>query len=89
MYPGLSDTDCWIAELYYRQLVDEGLRQQLVTGALPESPSICSVLTSVFTSRRQQLGALLGRADQRLQGVQAVTKESFGPTATGDRGAIA
>ena len=33
MYPGLSDADCQVADLHYRQLVNEGQRQQFSLGA--------------------------------------------------------
>ena len=35
MYPGLSDADCQVATFHYRQLVNEGQRQQISTGAGP------------------------------------------------------
>lgn len=82
MYPGLSDTDCWIAELNYRQLVDEGLREQLIAGARAGTPDIRSMVTSVFTAGRQRLGAFLVRTGHRLQGVQAVPRDSFDPATT-------
>jgi len=40
-------------------------------------------------SVRQQVGAFLVCAGQRLQGVQAVTGERLIPTPTGEMGAIA
>ncbi len=85
MYPGLSDADCQVAAFHYRQLVDEGQRQQVSAGARRAS----GVTPSVSRSARRQIGALLVRAGQRLQGVQAVTHESLVPTSTGEVGALA
>ena len=85
MYPGLSDTNCQVANLHYRQLVNEGLRQQLVAGAHPAS----GVSRLVSGSVRRQVGALLVCAGQRLQGVQAVTSQGLTPTAASEMGAIA
>jgi hypothetical protein len=85
MYPGLSDVDCQVATFHYRQLVNEGQRQQVSAGARPASGGSRVVSRSV----RQQIGKLLMHAGQRLQGVQAVTSEGFGRTPTGEVGAIA
>ena len=85
MYPGLSDADCQVANLHYRQLVNEGQRQQVSTGA----PSASGVTWLVSGSVRRQVGALLVCAGQRLQGVQMVTSESLVATSTGGMGAIA
>ena len=72
MYPGLSAADCCVAEFRYQQMLVEGQHQQAVAAAYPAASG-----RSVSTSLRQQLGALLARAGQRLQaqGVQAVTRE--------------
>ena len=56
MYPGLSEADCQVAGFRYRQLVDEGQRQQFVAGAHPAS----GVTRLVSGSVRQQVGALPG-----------------------------
>jgi len=85
MYPGLSDTDCQVANLHYRQLVNEGLRQQRIAGAGP-APVVTG---SVYASVRRRVGALLVCAGQRLQGVQAVTSQGLTPTAASEMGAIA
>ena len=85
MYPGLSEADCQVAAFHYRQLVVAGQRQQISADARPAAGSTQLVSGSV----RRQVGALLVRAGQRLQGVQAVTSESRLPTATAEIGAIA
>jgi hypothetical protein len=85
MYPGLSDADCQVAAFHFRQLVDEGQRQQVVAGASPVS----GVTRAVSGSVRRQVGALLVCAGQRLQGVQAVTSQGLSPTAASEMGAIA
>ena len=85
MYPGLSDADCQVAASHYRQLVNEGQRQQISAGA----PPVSDVSRLMARSARRQLGAFLVCAGQRLQGVQAVTNESLVPTATGEMGAFA
>ena len=85
MYPGLSDADCQVAAFHFRQLVDEGQRQQFVAGARPVS----GVTRVVSRSVRRQVGAFLVCAGQRLQGVQAVTSESLVPSQAGEMSAIA
>ena len=85
MYPGLSDADCQVAAFRYRQLVNDGQRQQFVARARPAS----GVTPVVSGSVRQQVGAFLVCAGQRLQGVQAVTRKSIAPTPTGKANAIA
>jgi hypothetical protein len=85
MYPGLSDADCQVAAFHYRQMVDEGQHQQFVAGASPVS----GVTRVVSQSVRQQVGAFLVCAGQRLQGVQAITSESLVPSQAGEVGAIA
>jgi hypothetical protein len=84
MYPGLSDADCRVAAFHFRQLVDEGQRQQFVAGASPVS----GVTRVVSRSVRQQGGAFLVCAAQRLQGMQAVTRQSIALTPTGEADAI-
>ena len=56
-----------------------------VTGLLPVSV----VNRSVSTLLRRQLGTLLVRVGQCLPGVRAVTRESLGPSPTGEVSAIA
>ena len=85
MYPGLSDADCQVAAFHFRQLVDEGHRQQFVAGASP----VPEVTRVVSRSVRRQVGAFLVCAGQHLQGVQAVTSESLVPSQAGEMGAIA
>ena len=87
MYPGLSDADCQVATFHFRQLVDEGQRQQVSAGARPTS----GVTRVVCASVRRQVGTFLVRTGQRLyvQGVQMVTSENLAPTSTGELGATA
>jgi hypothetical protein len=73
MYPGLSEADCRVAEFRYQQMLVEGQRPQCVAGARPAAAGIRLVPMSL----RQQVGALMVRAGQRLQGVQATTRESL------------
>ena len=85
MYPGLSDADCQVATFHYRQLMNEGQRQQVSAGARPAS----GVTRLASGSVRRQVGALLVCAGQRLQGARMSTRESFIKTSTGEMGAIA
>jgi hypothetical protein len=85
MYPGLSDADCQVAVFHFRQLIDEGQRQQFVAGASPVS----GVTRVVSRSVRRQVGAFLICVGQRLQGVQAATNESLIPRQAGEMGALA
>ena len=73
MYPGLSEADCRVAEFRYQQMRVEGQHQQFVVGAHPVAAGTRSASTSLL----QQVGALLVCAGQRLQGVQAATRESL------------
>src|SRR3954447_3947991 len=85
MYPGLSEADCQVAAFHYRQLVNDGQRQQISAGT-HSAPRITHV---VSRSLRQQIGVLLVCAGERLLGVQAVTTEGLVPTSTGEMSAIA
>ena len=87
MYPGLSDADCQVATFRYRQLVDEGQRQQVSADARPAS----GVTRLLSGSMRRQVGALLVCAGRRLQiqGVQMVASDRLAAPATGEMGAIA
>ncbi|HEX5992958.1 MAG TPA: hypothetical protein VFY70_10345 [Thermomicrobiales bacterium] len=87
MYPGLSDADCQVAAFNYRQLVDEGQRQQFVAGASPVS----GVNRWMFGFVRRQAGTLLLNAGQRLQRAPVVTRVGPGlpVPGTNERGAIA
>ena len=80
-----SDTDWQVARFQHRELVAKGQRQQFVASAL----SATSDTRPVSTSVRLQLGTLLVRAGQRLQGAQAITRNSLGSVAGSARGAIA
>jgi hypothetical protein len=85
MYPGLSDADCQVAAFHFRQLVNEGQRQQFLAGAHPASGVTWLVSGSVC----RQVGMLLVCAGHRLQDVHAVTSESLVPTHAGELSAIA
>ena len=75
MYPGLSDAECRVAEFRYQQMRVEGQQQQFAAAARPAATG--TRLGSM--ALRQQIGALLVRAGQRLQvqGAQAVSRESL------------
>jgi len=87
MYPGLSEAECQVATFHYRQLVDEGQRQQVSASARPTS----GVARAVCASVRRHVGAFLVCAGQRLQvqGVEMVASENLAPPSTGEMGAIA
>jgi hypothetical protein len=85
MYPGLSEADCRVAGFRYQQLVAEGRQQQVIARVRPVSVSS----RAVFNSLRQQVGAFLVLAGERLQNVEAVTREHVGAATPQERGAIA
>ena len=85
MYPGLSEADCRVAGFRYQQLVAEGRQQEVVAGVRPVSVSN----RTGFMSLRQQGGALLVLAGERLHNVKAVTRERVGLATPQQRGAIA
>ena len=85
MVPGLSEADCQVAGFRYQQLVTEGRRQQVMAGVRP--PSVGSAAVSI--ALRQQFGALLVRAGERLQSVGEATREGIDSATTQERGAIA
>ena len=84
MYPGL-EADCQAAMLRYRAMVAAGQHQQFLGSALPASGRF----RAVFISLRQQCDALLVRVGERLQSVEAVTREDLGSITARERGAIA
>ena len=85
MYPGLSEADCRVAEFRLRHLVSEGQHRQFVASVCPVSAE-----TSSASARfRQHLRTFLGRAGERLQGLQTVTRPSSHTVAIGERDAIA
>jgi hypothetical protein len=85
MYPGRNDTDWQVARFQHRELVAMGLHHQFVASALAATTDARPVSTPI----RRQLGTLLVRAGQRLQGAQAVARESGVSTAPVKLGAIA
>jgi hypothetical protein len=76
MYPGQSDAHRW-ASMHCRELVDEGLRQQVAADAL--RTSVGSRLLS--SSLRHRLGRFLVRAGRYLHRAHPVTGQS-GPDIT-------
>jgi hypothetical protein len=89
MYPGPNDTDWQVAKFQHRELVAMGLHQQFAASALASALAPTVDRGSGATEIRQQLGTLLVRAGQRLQGAQAVARESGVCTAPVGLGAIA
>ena len=84
MYPGLSEADCQVATLHIRQLVNEGQSQQFVASVRPVPAG-----TRWLSEALRQLGTLVVAVSQRLEGAKGVTRERFGRTPRGERGAIA
>jgi hypothetical protein len=81
MYPGPNDTDWQVARFQHRELVAMGLHQQFAASALASAPAPKVDRGAGSTGIRQQLGTLLVRAGQRLQGAQAVARKSGASTA--------
>ncbi len=74
MIIGLSDADCQVAGFRYRQLVAEGQQGRLVASG----SSVADASHLLPTPIRQQIGMLLVRVGQRLQGVSSGSGHSFG-----------
>ena len=74
MIIGLSDADCQVAGFRYRQLVAEGQQGQFVASgsSVADAPRLMSTLI------RQQIGMLLVRVGERLQGVSSGSGHSLG-----------
>src|SRR5829696_1681050 len=89
MYPGPNDTDWQVAKFQHRELVAMGLHQQFAASALASALAPTVDRGPESTGIKQQLGTLLVRAGQRLQGAQAVARESRVSTAPVEVGAIA
>ena len=85
MVPGYSGIDSRVAELRYRLKLVETQLRRFVTNPCPAAAGF----RSMFPSLRHRLGTILARAGQRLQGVQAITRESLAPTSKGEVGVIA
>ena len=85
MYPGPNDTDWQVAKFQHRELVAIGQHQQFVASVLAARIDARPMSTAI----RCQVGTLLVRAGQRLQGAQAVARESGVSTAPVELGAIA
>jgi hypothetical protein len=87
MYPGPNDTDWQVAKFQHRERVAMGLHQQFAASALA-SALTPTVDRGPGSTGIRQLGTLLVRAGQRLQGAQAVARESGVSTAPGELGVI-
>ena len=84
-----------MADAYRQELVRDAARvrpipatnssEGFVTGLL----RVSVINRSVSTLLRRQLGMLLVRVGQRLQGLRTVSRESLGPTPTSELSAIA
>jgi hypothetical protein len=74
MYPGLADSDCWLAELHYRELVAEGQRQQVVSRACPTSGNSRQVSTVI----QHLFGSFQMRVARLLPGNQAGSPKTLG-----------
>jgi hypothetical protein len=72
MYPGPSDTDWQVAKFQHRELLAMAQHQQFVASILAATTDARPMSTPI----RRQLDTLLVRAGQRLQGAQAVARES-------------
>src|SRR3954449_7093098 len=79
--PMFSETDFQMTMLRNQELVTRGLQEQFVASVLPPSTSTPAVVTVL----RQQFGALLMRAGQRLQSGHAVARESLSTVVTAER----
>jgi hypothetical protein len=85
MYPGLADSDCWVAELRHHELVTEGLRQQAAAGASAET----SPTRAMGTTLRRHAASLLAQAGRRLLDAQSVSGNSLGATPVPARRSVA
>lgn len=85
MVPGYSGIDCRVAGFRYQQKLVETQHRWFVTNPYPSSPGF----RSMFASLRHRLGLLRVCTGQRLQGGQAITRESLALTSNGEVGAIA
>ena len=81
----LNETDFQMVMHRNHEMVARGLHEQFVASVLPPSTGTPAIVTVL----RQQCGALLMRAGQRLQSGHAVARESLSTVATAERGAIA
>lgn len=83
MVPGYSAINCRVAEFRYQLKLVESPHRHFAAKPWPESPGIHPMSSSL----RQQLGMLLVRAGQYLQGKQAMARESLSPTSNEEVGA--
>jgi hypothetical protein len=84
MYPGLADSDCWVADFRHRELVTEGLRQQ-AAGASAETGST----SAMGAALRRHAASLLVRTGRRLLDAQSVSSNEFGAIALPPRRTVA
>ncbi len=83
MIIGLSDADCQVAGFRYRQLVAEGQQGRLVASG----SSVADAPHLLPTPIRQQIGMLLVRVGQRMQGLPGGSGQSIGAVGAGEHGA--
>lgn len=89
MYPGPNDTDWEVAKFQHRERVTMGLHQQLATAACQGALAPLVDRRSKLRIIRLQVGVLLVRTGQRLQGAQSVAGASSVPGVPGELGSIA
>ena len=77
MVPGITDTECRIAEFRYRELHAEAQRQRRAALAAPADAGRVGVLETM----QRRIGALMEQATQLLQGVriQEATERAAAP----------
>ena len=76
MVPGITDTECRLKQLHYRELHAEAARQRLAATACAQNDR-----GGVTETLQRLVGALMERATQLLQGVhtQKVTEHVAAP----------
>jgi hypothetical protein len=77
MVPGITETECRIAQLRFRELHAEAERQRRAANSAPSTASRASVTETM----QRHIGALMEHASQLLQGVRAqeATEQAAAP----------
>jgi hypothetical protein len=77
MVPGITDTECRLKQLHYRELHAEAARQHLASLAVRVPPDRVGVMETM----QRRIGALILRASKRLQLVrtQEATERAAAP----------
>jgi hypothetical protein len=77
MVPGITETECRIAQLRYRELHAEAARQNRAANAAPTTASRVTVTETM----QRHVGALMEHASRLLQGVRAqeATEQAAAP----------